>query len=247
MKITKSAVCISMVLLLSGCTALLWSENKVAESHKFKVLKMQDNVSEIFQYKNLAASVMQGKYSTPLIIPTEGIAFLGDENIYILTKGAGELLSLNKITDKIPLISGREENTLKLEIIRLKKGDAIAHFKDSLWISVNKNADTLSAEDKNILVQSEFTSFGTGYGKSIEIEGVIIPKKSLNYSFSNSESLGRKYKVEFYITDSKTDFHPLNLATNIVFTPVALAADIVFLPISINFFRAVNNAYSFNH
>lgn len=77
MKITKSAACISVVLLLSGCTAILWGGNKVAGSHRVNVMKMQDNVTDIFQYKNLAASVVQDKTNIPLIIPSEGIAFLG--------------------------------------------------------------------------------------------------------------------------------------------------------------------------
>lgn len=237
MRITKSAACISMVLLLSGCTALLWGGNKVASSHSVNAMQMQDNVTDIFQYKNLAASVVQGKNSIPLNIPSEGVAFHGEKNIYILTKGADELLSLNKITDRLPLISGKEENTLKLQLARPGKGDVIVHFTDSLWVDVNKNTNDLSPEDLNIINHSGFYKTDGKYGKNISIEGVIIPKKSLNYPFAKTESLGRKYKIEFYATDSETNFYPQNLATNIVLTPVAIAADIVFFPISITFLR----------
>lgn len=87
MKIIKSAACIGMVLLLSGCTAILWGGNKIADSHRVNVLKMQDNVTDVFKYKNIAASVVQGKVNIPLIIPSEGIAFLGEKNVYILTRG----------------------------------------------------------------------------------------------------------------------------------------------------------------
>lgn len=240
MKKTKSAACISMALLLSGCTVLLWGGNKVAETHQVNAMQMQDSVTDIFQYKNLSASVVQDKTSIPLIIPSEGIAFLGEKNVYILTKGADELLLLNKMTDKLPLISGKEENTLKLQLYRPEKGDAVVHFRDSLRVSVNKNTDILSAQDINAIKHSGFHNTGVKYWKDVDIDGVIIPKKSLNYTFTNAESLGRKYKVEFYATDSKTDFHPENLATNIVFTPVALAADIVFFPISIQFLRLIS-------
>lgn len=239
MKITKSAACTGMVLLLSGCTAILWGGNKVAENHRVNVMQMQDNVTDIFQYKNLAASVVQGKTSISLIIPSEGIAFLGEKNIYILTKGADELLSLNKITDRLPLISAKEENTLKLQLARLEKGDAVAHFKDSLRVSVNKSTDALSEEDINIIKNSGFQNKGGKYWKDVTIEGAILPRKSLNYAFTNAESLGRQYKVEFYATDSETEFYPKNLATNIMLTPVALAADIVFFPISLTFLRLI--------
>lgn len=239
MKITKSAACISMMLLLSGCTVVLWGGNKVAQTHQVNVVQMQDNVTDIFQYKNLAASVVQGKTSIPLLIPSEGIAFLGEKNIYILTKGADELLALNKMTDKLPLISGKEENTLKLQLTRPEKGDAVVRFTDSIPISVNKNTDKLSPEDINIINHSGFRHTDGKYWKDVDIEGVIIPKKSLNYAFTNAESLGRKYKVEFYAFDSETDFYPKNLVTNIVLTPVLLTADIVFFPISIQFLRLI--------
>lgn len=239
MKITKSAACFGMVLLLSGCTAILWGGNKVANSHQVNVMKMQDNVTDIFQYKNLAASVIQDKANIPLVIPSEGIAFLGEKNVYILTRGSDELLSLNKLTDRIPLIAGKEENTLKLQLARPVKGDAVVHFKDSLRVRVNKSVGELSEGDVNIIKHSGFQNTGGEYWKNVNIEGVILPRKSLNYAFTNTESLGRKYKVEFYATDNETDFYPKNLATNIVLTPVALAADIVFFPVSLTFLRLI--------
>lgn len=79
MKITNFAACIVMVLLLAGCTAILWGGNKFSGSHRVNVMKMQDNVTDIFQYENISASVVQDKTNIPLIIPSEGIAFLGEK------------------------------------------------------------------------------------------------------------------------------------------------------------------------
>lgn len=239
MKITKSAACIGMVLLLSGCTALLWGGNKVAGSHQVNVMKMQDNVTDVFQYKNLAASVVQNKDRIPLLIPSEGIAFLGEKNVYILTRGSDELLSLNKLTDRVPLIADKEENTLKLQLARPVKGDTVIHFRDSLRVWVNKSAGELSESDTDIIKHSGFQSTKRGYWKDVNIDGVILPRKSLNYTFTHTESLGRKYKIEFYALDSKIDFSVKNFATNIVLTPVALAADIVFFPVSLTFLRLI--------
>lgn len=239
MKITKSSACIVMVLLLSGCTAILWGGNKVSGNHRVNVMKMQDDVTDIFQYENISASVVQDKTNIPLIIPSKGIAFLGEKNVYILTRGADELLSLNKLTDKIPLIAGKEENTLKLQLARPVKGDAVFRFKDSLRVWVNKSAGELSENDIGVIKHSGFQSTKGGYWKDVNIEGMVLPRKSLNYTFTNTESLERKYKVEFYMIDNETDFYPKNLATNIVLTPVALAADIVFFPVSLTFLRLI--------
>ncbi|CNI47340.1 YidX family protein [Yersinia pekkanenii] len=239
MKITKSAACFSLVLLLSGCTAVLWGGNKVTESRMEKVTQLKDNVTGVFQYKNLAASVVKGKSNIPLTIPSEGIAFLGEKNIYILTHGATELLSLNKVADRVPIISGEEENTLKLKLLPPQKGDVTIHFKDILLIKVNKDNGELSPEEMTIIKQSGFHHSGGRYWKNVDIEGVIIPRNSLSYQFIDTESLGRKYIIEFYSWDNKTNFYPKNLATNIVLTPLTAAADIVFFPISIQFLRLI--------
>ncbi len=247
MKTILIAVCFSILCMLSGCTAILWEGNKVAESYTEKVTQMKDNVTDVFQYNNLAASVVQDNSSKSLIVPSEGVAFLGDKNIYILTRGATELLSLNKVADKVPLISGTDENTLKLQLVSPKKGDATVHFMDILLVEVNKNYRDLSPEDVAVLKQSGFQDEGRRYLKKVSIEGVIIPRKSLNYQFTDTESLGRKYTVEFYNWDSKTDIHPMNFATNILLTPLTATADIVFFPISLSFLRAISNASSFRH
>ncbi|HGF9764671.1 TPA: hypothetical protein ACJEWE_004762, partial [Klebsiella michiganensis] len=144
-----------------------------------------------------------------------------------------------KLTDKIPLIAGKEENTLKLQLARSVKGDAVFRFKDSLRVWVNKSEGELSEYDIDVIKHSGFQNSKGGYWKDVNIEGIVLPRKSLNYTFTNTESLGRKYKVEFYATDNETDFYPKNLATNIVLTPVALAADIVFFPVSLTFLRLI--------
>jgi hypothetical protein len=226
--------------MLSGCTALLWGGNKVTESHTVKVTQIKDNVTGVFQYDNLAASVVQGSSSKSLIIPSAGVAFMGEKNIYILTRGATELLSLNKVADKVPLISGTDENTLKLKLVSPKKGEATVHFMDTLLVEVNKKHDDLSPEDIAVLKQSGFQDEGRRYLKKVSIEGVIIPRKNLNYQFTDTESLGRKYTVEFYNWDGKTNLNLENLATNVVLTPLAAAADIVFFPISLQFLRLIS-------
>jgi hypothetical protein len=225
------------MFLLSGCTVLLWGGNKIAEPKTERHIQIKDSVTGVFQYKNVAVSAVQGSKKTAVKVPSEGVAFVGEKNIYILTQGADELLSLNKLATQIPLISGREENTLKFRINKSSSSDSVLRFSDALPVEVNKSSSMLSSEELNTIRHSGFQSNGVRYVRDVSITGVIIPKSSVNYTFEKTESLGRTYSVQFYSMEAGTDFHPINLATNIVVTPLALSADIVFFPISLQFLR----------
>ncbi|MBL5899730.1 hypothetical protein I7V27_12410 [Lelliottia amnigena] len=237
MKRLKIFTCLGVMFLLSGCTALLWGGNKVAEPKTERHIQIQDSVTGVFQYKNLAVSAVQGSKKAAIKVPSEGVAFVGEKNIYILTQGADELLFLNKLATQIPLISGREENTLKFRINKPSGSDSVLQFSDALPVEVNKSSRMLSTEELKTIQTAGFKSNGVRYVKDVYITGVIIPKASVNYTFDKTESLGRAYNVQFYSLEAGTDFHPVNLATNIVITPLALSADIVFFPISLQFLR----------
>lgn len=227
--------CLGVVFLLSGCTAILWGANKVADSTIEKNIQIQDRVTGVFQYKNLAVSAVQGSKKSAVNVPSEGIAFVGEKNIYVLTQGANELLSLNKLATQIPLISGQEENTLEFRINKPSSRNSVLQFSNDLPVKVNKSSDMLSSEELNTVQNAGFRDNGYRYVKDVHIAGVIIPRSSLNYTFDKTESLGRAYSVQFYSLDAGTDFHPENLVTNIVVTPLALSADIIFFPISLPF------------
>ncbi|NTZ38299.1 hypothetical protein EXW94_11170, partial [Enterobacter sp. JMULE2] len=113
----------------------------------------------------------------------------------------------------------------------------VLQFSDALPVEVNKSSRMLSTEELKTIQTAGFKSNGVRYVKDVYITGVIIPKASVNYTFDKTESLGRAYNVQFYSLEAGTDFHPVNLATNIVITPLALSADIVFFPISLQFLR----------
>ncbi|MEP8956640.1 hypothetical protein ABKV24_07425 [Enterobacter mori] len=247
MKRLRILTCLGVMFLLSGCTALLWGGNKVAEPKTERHIQIQDNVTGVFQYKNLAVSAVQGSKKTPVKVPSEGIAFVGQKNIYILTQGADELLSLNKLATQIPLISGREENTLKFRINKPSGSDSVLQFSDALPVDVNKSSSMLSTEELNTVQHAGFRINGVRYVRDVHITGVIIPRASLNYTFDKIESLGRTYSLQFYSLESGTDFHPVNLATNIVVTPLALTADIVFFPISLSLLQLINGPSPFGH
>lgn len=247
MKRLRILSCLGVMFLLSGCTALLWGGNKVVEPKKERHLQIEDSVSGVFQYKNVAVSAFQGRKKNTVKVPSEGVAFVGEKNIYILTGGADELLFLNKLATQIPLISGREENTLKFRINRPSGGDGVLQFSDAIPVEVNKSFGMLSKEELNTIQHAGFSSNGVRYVRDVYITGVIIPRSSLNFTFDKTESLGRTYRVLFYSLEAGTDFHPVNLATNIVVTPLTLTADIVFFPISLSLLQLINGPSSFGH
>jgi len=229
---TKLIIVCFFSLLLSGCTALLWSGNQVTTSYPERKLQFKDKVTAIYQYKNLAASVIQEKKKVPLHIPTEGVAFVGEKNIYVLTSGTDELLTLNKIAARIPLISGRKAHTLQFDLTGSSKNNSVVCFEETLTVAVNQPTNKMSKEERDIISQAGFTILEGEYFKNVNVGGVIIPKAQLNYSFNETESLERQYNIEFYSKKRATDFHPGNLATNIVLTPLTLASDIIFFPVS---------------
>lgn len=237
MKITKSVVCFGMALLLSGCTVLLWGGNKFVGTEQVTKLQIQDNVIGAFNYSNVKLSASRGSLVTPVDIPSAGVAFLGEKNVYIMVRGADELISLDKNINKLPMVSRGQSGAIKFKLNRQEKNDIVINFEDTLTVDINKQASEFSAQETKTAKQLAFHLISGTYTKSIELKGVIIPRASFNYPFSNTEILSDKYKIEFYSPDSQTQFSLKNLATNIVMTPVALAADIVFFPISIQFLR----------
>lgn len=240
MKITKFAACLSMALLLSGCTVLLWGGNKVVETRSVTKLQIQDDVIGAFNYSNVKFTASRGSLVTPVDIPSEGMAFLGEKNVYIIVRGADELLSLDKNINKLPMVSSGQADAIKFKLKKQDKNDVIISFEDTLTVDINKQISELSAQEKEIAEQLGFHVVSEIYTKKIALKGVVIPRESFKYPFDSVDALGDKYKIEFYSPDSEVNFSLEKLTTNIVITPVALAADIVFFPISIQFLRVLS-------
>lgn len=219
---------------LSGCTAIVWLEQDVIETKRNEHVLISDEVTGVFYYENLSASAIQGETRTRVDIPHNGVAFHGEKNIYILTKGADELLALDKLSTQVPLVTGFDKfDGLRLKLDVPDKNDVVMHFSDTLLLQVNERESNLSAQDIDILKKTGFRSDGIWYVKQIYLEGVIIPKDKNDRLFNNSAQLVKKHNVEFYTKEDETHFHPLRLATKVVLTPFAAVADIVFFPISL--------------
>lgn len=205
-------------------------------------VQVQDNIDGVFQYKNLSASAIQGKSKVKLDIPPEGIAFRGEKNIYILTQGAAELILLDEISARVPVVSGLEKYAgVRLKLERPQKNDAVIHFSDELLVRVNKKYSDISEHDINAIEQAGFWKNDGRYIKKLRIEGVILPRGKHENIFSAIEPMKKKHQIELYTTDSPIKFHPLRLATNIVLTPLTGVVDIVFFPISLRVLGVISN------
>ncbi|VFS40388.1 Uncharacterised protein [Enterobacter cancerogenus] len=221
-------VLLSFVFLASGCTALLWNGNEVVEHRYGYSTVIEDKVTAAFQYKNLSVTALQGTSSIKVAIPENGVAFLGKKNVYILTSGANDLLALDKISTQYPLVSGFEKkDALRLELKKPDNDDAVLSFSDELFVFVNK---TITDHDVETLKQAGFQRKGEDYVKRISLAGVILPREKNNSLFNDMTLLDKPHKVEFYVDNDSTEFHPVNLVTNVVLTPFAAVADIVFFP-----------------
>ena len=230
MKIILSVIFIQ----LSGCTAILWGENRVADTKIKERTLISDEVTAAFYYENLSASAIQGKTQVRVEIPRDGVAFKGEKNIYILTKGAKELLVLDKLSTQVALVTGYVKfDGLRLKLDMPRGNDLVMHFSDALVLQVNKSDSNLTAQYIDDLKKMGFWNEGGRYIKQIRLEEVIIPRDKNDSLFNNSEKLVKKHNVEFYSTEDSTHFHPLRLATNIVLTPFTAVADIVFFPITL--------------
>ncbi|AUJ80485.1 hypothetical protein [Enterobacter cancerogenus] len=232
-------VLLSFVFLASGCTALLWNGNEVVEHRYGYSTVIEDKVTAAFQYKNLSVTALQGTSSIKVAIPENGVAFLGKKNVYILTSGANDLLALDKISTQYPLVSGFEKkDALRLELKKPDNDDAVLSFSDELFVFVNK---TITDHDVETLKQAGFQRKGEDYVKRISLAGVILPREKNNSLFNDMTLLDKPHKVEFYVDNDSTEFHPVNLVTNVVLTPFAAVADIVFFPISIRVLGLITN------
>lgn len=234
MHLLKKIILSVIFIHLSGCTAILWGGNSVIETKKKERTLISDEVTAAFYYENLAASAFQGKTQVRVDIPQNGVAFHGEKNIYILTKGAKELLALDKLSTQVTLVSGFEKfDGLRLKLDVPRENDVVMQFSDTLVLQVNENDSNLTAQDIDDLENTGFGNNGIRYVKQIHLEGVIIPRDKNDSLFNKSEKLVKKHNVEFYSTEDSTHFHPLRLATKIVLTPFTAVADIVFFPISL--------------
>lgn len=160
MKIILSVIFIQ----LSGCTAILWGENSVADTKIKERTLISDEVTAAFYYENLSASAIQGKTQVRVEIPRDGVAFKG-ENIYILTTGAKELLALDKLSTQVTLVTGYEKfDGLRLKLDMPRGNDLVMHFSDALVLQVNESDSNLTTQDIDDLKKR---------GSGMRVEGML--------------------------------------------------------------------------
>jgi len=230
---------IAVASSLTGCTAILWSANNPIEHGNDYRTEIKDSVSGAVEYKNLQLSTLQSSKKTPIDVPSEGVAFIGHDYIYFLTKGADQLLELNDNVNNLPYYDQSGDGILRFDLKDHIKNNVLTPFSNTFTVIVRN--EKLTTEQITLLKKLGFIYTNSRYEKEVYIGGVIVPRKNLNYNFGTENKLAKAYQVEFYTSKYKTKLNPGNIVENIVITPVALAADIIFFPISLKVLHSISH------
>ncbi len=228
-----------LVSLTTGCTMNLWDSNPVKTLEYKITTEMTDYVMNSFQYKNLRLLSQQGRSEQDLNIPAEGVGFLGENYIYILTSGATDLLSLNQYASEFPFVSRDSDDAIRLKLLTSASPQSVGMFEDNYVVKINKPGNSLSSENVRKIISMGFVLKGGYYLKTIKIKGVFFKKSQMPVAMDMPSSLNHKYKIEFYTKKSEYKVNVLNLTGNIIFTPVTAAADIIVIPMGYAFLALI--------
>ncbi|GKX62783.1 hypothetical protein SOASR032_13520 [Pragia fontium] len=226
---------------LSGCTAGMWQSNEVMKKESSENTVITDNIVSFFQYQQLKIIAQAGDINQQLHIPQQGIGFLGENNIYFLTHGETQLMSLNQHIDQIPLVSVRSKDSIRLQFFKADNPNVTGNFIETYQVKVNKPKQELTVQNLETIKELGFKYNGHDYVKDIRVEGVIINRASLDIALNPQQKLNRSYKIEFYTIDQESHFSAENLVSNVVLTPLTLVGDIVFIPVAFGFLMAISD------
>lgn len=220
---------------LSGCTSILWAVNSPKQygSHNEIVEAYTDDVQAAFEYKNVNLSTQTSSGAEASVeLPTEGIGFVGKQNVYFVTSGGDALLSLNSLMKKIPLKSVSDGKYIDIHLVSDYHGYGNAGFNQFLNIRARQPASSLTADEKSVLMDSSFSLRDGYYQRAIEIKGIIIRRERFGKEIPGVMPLNDSYQVRFFRNKAVTGgVDGEKLAFNVLMTPVTLTGDILLLPI----------------
>lgn len=229
------------LLALSGCTLEMWKNNQVIEKEPVKNIVMTDSVISFFRYQDLKITAKAGDKGQVISLPQQGIGFLGENNIYFLTKGEKRLLALNEHINQFPFVSANSSDSIPLELIKSDNPNVKGNFIETYYVTVDKPKQNLSDREIKTLDELGFRYNGLAYTTSIMIEGVILDRASLDLALHPQQELNRNYKITLYTTGYESHFNAGNLVANTVVTPLMVVGDIVFLPMFVGLMMAISH------
>lgn len=225
-------ILMSMSILLSGCTSILWALNDTHQTVYKNTEVYSDNIRSTFEYKNASLSIDSGnRTGGDYDFAADGIGFVGDKNVYFVTSNGDVLLSLNNLMKVVPLRTVGNDKFIDISLIEPMRTYSNAEFSQYLNIRSRQSASSLTAMQKDRLIQEKFTLKDGYYQRLVEIKGIIINKARLKGSFPNETALKDSYQVRFNTNKASREINGGKLAFNVVMTPVTLTGDIILLPV----------------
>ncbi|UAN16699.1 hypothetical protein [Enterobacter asburiae] len=227
-------ILLTSACFLSGCTSVLWAINNPNDSrgHQEVIEVYTDNIQSAFEYKNANLSTQTSSGAVVGVgLPSEGIGFVGKQNIYFVTVGGDVLLSLNTLMKKIPLKSVSNSKYIDVHLVSDYRGYGNAAFNQFLNVRTSQQASSLTTEEKNTLINASFSLRDGYYQRSVDIKGVIIRKERFTGKIPDESSLNDSYRVRFFRNQTISGMDHEKLIFNVLMTPVTLTGDILLLPL----------------
>lgn len=221
-------------VILSGCSSILWALNNPNEGrrHSERVEAYSDEIQSAFEYENVSLSTESLSGTAGRIeLPSEGVGFIGKENVYFVTQNGNALLSLNKLMKDIPLMVAGNSKYIDISLVSNYQGYGNAGFNQFIHVKTRQPASSLTVEERTQLTGASFHLKDGFYQLSVEVKGVIINKSRFGGVIPGEASLNDSYRVRFYKYTSSTGMGGGKLAFNVLMTPVTLTGDILLLPL----------------
>jgi len=233
-KKTFGGILLLSTTLLSGCTSILWAVNNPNDGHRHneRVEAYTDEIQSAFEYKNVDLSTKSASGTKGSIeLPSEGVGFIGKENVYFVTQNGNDLLSLNQLMKDIPLKSVENSKYIDINLVTDYQGYGNAGFNQFINVKSCQPESSLTEEDKSRLTAASFRLKDGFYQRSVEIKGVIIKKARFEGAIPGEASLNDSYRVRFFRNKLSAGTDGGKLAFNVLMTPVTLTGDILLLPL----------------
>lgn len=225
------AIIVIMVFSLTGCTYYLWSLSDT-RSTSVREMNFSDRISGMFEYKNV--HLTEGKNGAGkdiLRLPSDGVGFVGEDNIYFVTINGNELLSLNDLMKKVPLRMNNDDKFIDMNVNGYYSKNTNAEFKQTMSVRTRQPATALTQSQRKALEDKEFSSVDGYLQRSVTVEGIIINRMRLGSSFPQTTSLDESYQVRFYSSYRYDKVDGRDVALKIALTPVTLIGDVIFIPL----------------
>ena len=224
------------VYLLSGCaTGLLWTLNSPGSGPSYERIEVYtDEIQSAFEYKNVNLRTQSSSGRTGNIaLPSEGVGFVGKDNVYFVTHNGNDLLLLHKLMKEIPLKAGGNSKYIDISLSGVYPKYGNGGFYQQINIKSQQPASSLTDEEKKQLTDASFQLTNGFYQRSVVIKGAIIKKSRFGGAIAGEASLNKSYQVRFYRDKYSSGISGKTLAFNLLMTPVTLTGDILLIPVYI--------------